>query len=299
MASVADIPLEGAVQLSRYGLLSASGEDARAFLHGQLTNDVQNLASWNARFAGWCSPKGRLLASFLLVPHEAGFLLQVSGDIAAFVAKRLGMFILRAKAKLADESASWKQYGAWGPGAAARLGALGLPVPSGAMTCATNMAGTVIALAADRFLVFSSDAIPGFTPSGAEMDWTLGEIRAGRPLITQATQDQFVPQMTNLELVGGMDFKKGCYPGQEIVTRTQHRGLLKRRMYRVLADEPLHDGQSLYSDDFPDQASGMVVNGAGREGLAVLQIGSVSQSTPVRVQPGGATLDVLALPYAL
>lgn len=299
MADVLQSRPEGAVQLSRYGLLSATGDDARAFLHGQLTNDVQNLAPGHARFAGWCSPKGRLLASFLVVPHDTGLLLQVSGDLAAAVAKRLGMFILRAKAKLADESTAWKQYGFWGPGTAARLEALGLPAPSGAMTCAANAAGTVIALSADRFLVFSNSGIPGFSSSTSEADWTLEEIRAGRPLITQATQDQFVPQMANLELVGGMDFKKGCYPGQEIVTRTQHRGLLKRRMYHVLADEPLQDGQSLYSDDFPDQASGTVVNAVDREGLAVLQIGSVAQSAPVRVRPGGPALEVLSLPYAL
>jgi len=299
MANVPEIPRDGAVQLSRYGLLSIVGDDARAFLHGQLTNDVQHLDPGQARFAGWCSPKGRLLASFLVMPHEAGLLLQVSGDIAATVAKRLGMFILRAKARLADETSAWTQHGLWGPGAAGRLEQSGLPVPSGPMACTTNTSGTVVALAAERFLVLSRSALPALAPGGDEADWVLGEIRAGRPLITLSTQDQFVPQMANLELVGGMDFKKGCYPGQEIVTRTQHRGLLKRRMYRVLSDESLHDGQNLYSDDFPDQVSGMVVNAVRHEGLAVLQIGSVQQAAPVRLRPGGAPLQVLPLPYAL
>jgi folate-binding protein YgfZ len=125
----------------------------------------------------------------------------------------------------------------------------------------------------------------------------LAEIRAGRPLIEQPTQDQFVPQMVNLELAGGVDFHKGCYPGQEVVARAQYRGAVKRRMYR-LRGAALQPGQDLYSDDAPGQASGTVVNAAGDESLAVLQISAVEAGTPFRAQPQAAALEVLPLPYA-
>jgi folate-binding protein YgfZ len=125
----------------------------------------------------------------------------------------------------------------------------------------------------------------------------LAEIRAGRPLIEQPTQDQFVPQMVNLELAGGVDFHKGCYPGQEVVARAQYRGAVKRRMVR-LRGAALTAGQELYSDDAPGQPSGMVVNAAGDESLAVLQVSTVEAKSPVRPQPQGAPLEVLPLPYS-
>src|SRR5512134_2539403 len=100
-------------RLSRYGLLSVTGGDAREFLHAQLTNDVRNLPADRAAPAGWCSAKGRLLATFLVIPSPQGFLLQLARDLAAPVAKRLAMFVLRSKVKVADESERWAQDGLW------------------------------------------------------------------------------------------------------------------------------------------------------------------------------------------
>ena len=294
-----DYLTDASTALARHGLIAVRGEDVRPFLHAQLTNDIEHLDAGHARLAGWCSPKGRLLASFLAVPVADGVLLQVARDLAPAVAKRLAMFVLRAKVKVADESDAWHQYGTWGAGAAARLAAAGLPVPSGALACAATDDALVVTMAGDRYLVLSRRPQPSLAGDGTPDDWALAEIRDGRPFITQATQDQFVPQMANLELVGGVDFRKGCYPGQEIVARTQYRGILKRRMYRIEADEPLADGQALYSDDFPDQASGMVVNAVGREGLAVLQIASVDQKQPVRVRAGGPPVRIAPPPYPL
>ncbi|MCC7100743.1 MAG: folate-binding protein YgfZ [Rubrivivax sp.] len=290
---------DASAELSRHGLIAVRGEEARPFLHNQLTNDIEHLDAAHARLAGWCSPKGRLLASFVALAADGGILLQVARDIAPAVSKRLSMFVLRTKAKVTDESDSWKQYGTWGPGAASRLAAAGLPVPRGPLACATVDGAAVVAMEADRFLVVSREPRPALAEGGTADDWALAEIRAARPFITQSTQDQFVPQMANLEVLGGVDFKKGCYPGQEIVARTQYRGILKRRMDLVEADEPIAEGQSLVSDDFPDQASGMVVNAVGREGLAVLQIASVEQSQPVRLRAGGPALRVSRPPYAL
>src|SRR5262245_84575 len=101
-------------RLSRYGVLSVTGDDARDFLHAQLTNDIAHLPGERAALAGWCTAQGRLLATFLVIPSPAGFFLQVARDLAPAVAKRLGMFVLRSKVKVADETATWTQYGAWG-----------------------------------------------------------------------------------------------------------------------------------------------------------------------------------------
>ena len=279
-------------KLDQYGLLHAAGEDARAFLHAQLTNDIENLAPGQARYAGWCSAKGRLLATFLVVPFAGGFLLQLSRDLVPAVAKRLSMFILRSKVKLSDVTGQWAQLGIWGAGAGAPLS---VSESDGLVT---------VRIDSDRSLVFASEGryvphVPN-VPTASAGDWALAEVRAGRPLIGETTQDQFVPQMVNLELSGGVDFKKGCYPGQEIVARAQYRGAVKRRMYR-LRGGPLQAGQDLYSDDAPGQAGGTVgtvVNTAGNESLAVLQTSAVEGKSPIRAQPQAAALEILPLPYA-
>lgn len=282
-------------KLEQYGLLQVSGEDARAFLHAQLTNDIENLAPGRARYAGWCSAKGRLLATFLVVPGAAGFLLQLSRDLAPAVAKRLSMFVLRSKVKLADVSGRWEQHGAWGEAAVA---ALGLAVPGEDLELTETQDTIAVRIEPQRFLVLTSKEIKQEAKAAASAEsWTLAEIRSGRPLIVQSTQDQFVPQMVNFELAGGVDFGKGCYPGQEIVARAQYRGTVKRRMYRLRGDA-LQPGQDLYSDDAPGQASGTVVNSAGDEFLAVLQIAAVEAGSPIRVRPQAAALEILPLPYA-
>jgi folate-binding protein YgfZ len=276
-------------KLEHYGLLQAAGDDARAFLHAQLTNDLQNLPTGRARYAGWCSAKGRLLATFLVVPHADGFLLQLSRDLVPAVLKRLSMFILRSKVKVADATAQWVQFGIWSPGDGDPLS---VREDGGAIT---------VRVEPDRVLSLVPEGISNkFKPDTSADAWAIAEIRAGRPLIGQATQDQFVPQMVNLELAGGVDFKKGCYPGQEIVARAQYRGEVKRRMVR-LRGASLQPGQEIYSDDTQEQPGstvGIVVNSAGGEALAVLQVSAIEANSPIRAQPRAAALEVLPLPYS-
>jgi tRNA-modifying protein YgfZ len=234
--------------LNRYGLLAVTGTDARGFLHAQLTNDIENLAPDRAALAGWCTAKGRLLATMLVIPSADGFLLQLARDIAPAVAKRLSMFVLRSKVKISDESSNLVQLGVWGdaPGVA--------------------WEGNVVKARVDegRYLTIG----PGLTGScsRSEEDWALAEIRAGRPFISAATQDQFVPQMVNLETLGGVNFQKGCYPGQEIVARAQYRGEVKRRMkqFAAPAGAQLKPGAEFNG--------GMVVDAAGGELLAVVPV---------------------------
>ena len=240
-------------RLTRYGLLSVTGEDARQFLHAQLTRDIENLPAERAAFAGWCSAKGRLLASLLVVPAPQGFLLQLARDLAAPVAKRLSMFVLRSKVKIVDESERWAQDGVWEMESAA-------PEVSWSGEIATVRVGE------RRYLQIGPAAQMQEAANAAEEAWVVQEIRAGRPFISAATQDQFVPQMVNLEKLGGVDFQKGCYPGQEIVARAQYRGEVKRRMVRLRAPAgaELRPGQAF--------EGGVVVDRAGDELLAVMPV---------------------------
>lgn len=269
-------------KLEQYGLLLAAGADARAFLHAQLTNDIEGLPAGQARYAGWCSAKGRLLATFLVIPWSGGFLLQLARDLVPAVHKRLAMFILRSKVTLSDVTAQWQQHGVWEGSS------------SGELRVSEDSEKIAVRIDAHRTLFLEKEAIEASTPAD---EWALAEVRAGRALITQATQDQFVPQMVNLELAGGVDFQKGCYPGQEIVARAQYRGEVKRRLYR-LRGAALQPGQPLYADESPGQASGTVVNAAGDEALAVVQVSAIESGTPIRVQPRGAALERAALPYS-
>jgi len=238
-------------RLTRYGLLSVQGADAREFLHAQLTNDILNLAPERTALAGWCSAKGRLLATFLVIPAPQGYLLQLARDLAPAVAKRLSMFVLRSKVKIADESGAWAQTGVWN---------------SEKKTGRVSWQGGTAEVPVDEARVLRLEPV-GSATSACDADeekWYLEEIRAGRPLITAATQDQFVPQMVNLETLGGVDFQKGCYPGQEIVARAQYRGQVKRRMVRL----PAPPGARLRPGDAFN--GGTVVDSAGGELLAVM-----------------------------
>ena len=234
-------------RLNRYGLLTATGADARDFLHAQLTNDIANLPPDRAALAGWCTAKGRLLASFLVIPSKEGFLLQVARDLAPAVAKRLSMFIFRSKVKITDESDAWAQYGIWNAD---------LKVDGVAWDGDT----VAVRVGERRFLKISKGEAESCVQG--EDAWTLQEIRAGRPLISAATQDQFVPQMVNFEELGAINFQKGCYPGQEIVARAQYRGQVKRRLVHVKTD--LKPGEQFNG--------GIVVDSAAGEALAVMPI---------------------------
>ena len=238
-------------RLNRYGLLVVTGADARDFLHAQLTNDIANLPADRAALAGWCTAKGRLLASMLVIPSADGYLLQLARDLALTVAKRLSMFIFRSKVKITDESDAWAQYGIWDEA---------LAVPG------VRWDGDVVTVrvAQDRFLRMGRTL--SLTTTKPEEAWTLEEIRAGRPLISAATQDKFVPQMVNFETLGAINFQKGCYPGQEIVARAQYRGEVKRRMARLQLPQGL---QLKPGEEFQ---GGVIVDSAAGEALAVMPV---------------------------
>jgi len=282
-------------KLDAWGLLRVEGADARAFLHAQLTADIARLPADRARRAGWCTAKGRLLATFLVIPHGDGYLLQVARDLAAPVARRLAMYVLRAKVSIADASEAWPQHGVWGEDAARELGALGLPVPEDELAVGSREGKVLVRLGPERFLVLGD---VGLQANAEPAQWMLQDIRAGIPWISAATQDQLLPQMVNFEVIGGVDFRKGCYPGQEVVARAQYRGAVKRRMYRLGTTAALRPGQRMFCDAQPGEPAGLVVNAADGEALAVLASAAIESGSPIRIAPDGDPAAVLPLPYS-
>jgi folate-binding protein YgfZ len=298
--------------LSHLGLLEVEGADAQAFLHAQLSCDVAGLGE-SATAGAYCSAKGRMLATFLLWRSQAGYRLALSRTLVEAVATRLRKFVLRSKVSIADRTAERVFIGAAGPAAAAALHAALGAVPAGPQAVSYAAGATIVRVAGARFLIavapdrapalwaaLSRDLRPVGTPC-----WEWLDINDGIPLVTARTQDEFVPQMANLELLGGVSFQKGCYPGQEVVARTQYRGKSKRRMFlaHVAAGAPA-PGDPLYSEDLGDQASGMIVNAApapdgGHDVLAVVPAPSAAASTVRLGSLTGASLRFRPLPYAV
>ena len=241
---------EGAVRLSDWGLIRAAGDEAAKFLHNQLTQDIEHLEPGRAVLAGYCSAKGRLLASFVVwrpAPDEV--LLACSADVLPGVLKRLQMFVMRARCKLSDVSA---ELGLWGV--------------AGAAAGPTEMAVWAAQSAAGAYRVRLPDAlvdgfgVPRWLQAGGEAPaspvldtavWQALEAASGVARVVAATSEQFVPQMVNLELVGGVNFKKGCYPGQEIVARSQYRGTIKRRAQLLEGTLPMQPGQEVFHSADP------------------------------------------------
>lgn len=300
--------------LSHLGIIEFSGEDAGAFLQGQLSCDVKALSMNASAYGSYCSAKGRVLATFLLWRTELGYSMALARDILPSIQKRLGMFVMRSKVKLEDVSDRCVLAGLSSPNGEEHIAKQFPLVPADDHQGAASENGLLLRLSQRRWVVVAGvktaqknwSVLQGaFTPVGAAA-WGWLEIRAGVPWITQATQDQFVPQMINLELIGGVSFQKGCYPGQEIVARTQYLGKLKRRMYlaNIVAEAIPLPGTALYSEDLGDQASGMVVSAqaspnGGFDVLAVANSESISLSIVHTGNPQGPTLSPQPLPYSL
>lgn len=299
--------------LSHLGVLDFIGEDSEVFLQGQLSCDVRSLQAGSAGYGGYCTPKGRLLADFLLWRVEGGFRMALSRGILASVQKRLKMYVLRSKIQISDASEALVLLGISGPAAPEALRACDAEPPQrpnevthfGANDSVISLAGQryMLAVPTERAPVLWASLGARLRPVGTPC-WEWLDIHSGMPLITVRTQEQFVPQMVNLELIGGVSFSKGCYPGQEIVARTHYLGKVKRRMFlaHLEADTAPAPGDDIYSDDIPGQTSGMVVNiqaapGGGYDLLAVAQLSS-RESSAVRWQsPDGPVLRFLELPY--
>lgn len=297
--------LNGTAALPHLGVIRALGEDAATFLHGQLTQDFALLGAGEARLAAFCNAKGRMQASFIGLQSAPGEILLVcSRDLLAATLKRLSMFVLRAKAKLSDASDEFILRGLAGE-------ALEAVQPGSHAPWTLTSAG-----AAKVVRLYPADGQPralwiapagAQEPAGPAIDpavWQWSDVRSGVATLTPAVAEAFVPQMLNYESVGGVNFKKGCYPGQEVVARSQFRGTLKRRGYLVHCDDALAAGTEVFQADEPDQPAGVVAQAAphpegGWDAIVSLQVAAFEAGGLHAGSAGGPALQVLPLPYLL
>ena len=299
--------------LPQFGLIRFSGDDAQTFLHNQLSSDVSALTPGRSTYGAYCTPKGRMLATFLLWRSDLGYFMQLPASLRESIQKQLSKFILRSKVKATDASGDWTLIGVGGKDAAALVQRVIGQAPKGEHEVAHTSDATVIRLPGDRFEIAAAkdkvprmiEAIAAGSDKAATDHWEWLDIQAGIPTILPATQEAFVPQMVNLDLVGGVSFEKGCYPGQEIVARMHYRGTLKQRMYLagIAASERPQPGEKLYGAGFGEQACGTIVNAApspqgGYDALAVIQIAAAKNGVHWRALDG-PLLKLLPLPYAV
>ena len=297
-------PLHGIAPLPHLGVIRVEGEDAASFLQGQLTQDFALLDLQHARLAAFLSAKGRMQASFIGFKRSSTEILLVcSRDLLAATLKRLSMFVLRAKARLSDATADFALFGVAGNAIASVAGGA-LPAWSKTDAGAASIVQLYPADSQPRALWVAPVGTPA--PEGAALDpalWLWGEVRSGVATLTAPVADAFVPQMLNYESVGGVNFKKGCYPGQEVVARSQFRGTLKRRAYVGHADAPIAVGAEVFHTSDPEQPCGTVVQAAaapegGMDAIVSLQIAAAGDALRVGA-PDGAPLTLGPLPYTL
>jgi folate-binding protein YgfZ len=301
--------LHGVARLTHLGLIRAQGADAAKFLHGQLTNDFSLLGLSEARLAAFCNAKGRIQASmigFKISPTD--ILLVCSLDLLAATLKRLSMFVMRAKLKLTDATPEFSVFG---------LSGEAIQIASKNIACYSGLVWSKNEFL-DGWLVnlYPADGVaralwigPGnaAAPAGDLLtaeQWAWGEVRSGIATVTQPIFEALVPQMLNYESVGGVNFKKGCYPGQEVVARSQFRGTLKRRAYLAHSDVPLSAGEELFSQTDPNQPCGLVVQGAtapggGCDAIVAMQISSFEQRQVHAHSAHGPSVSLSEAPYPL
>jgi len=296
--------LDGISPLPHLGVIRAEGEDALKFLQGQLTQDFALLDMAQARLAAFCSAKGRMQASFVAWRHGTNDVLLVcSRDLLAATLKRLSMFVLRAKVRLTDASGDFALYGLAGTA----LQTVGGTQPAWHRTD-TGAANVIHLYPADgtpRALWLAPVTEPA--PAGKPLDadaWLWSEVRSGVATVTQPIFEAFVPQMLNYESLGGVNFKKGCYPGQEVVARSQFRGTLKRRAYLVHGDAVMKAGDEVFEVSDASQPCGLVAQAApaphgGFDAIVSIQT-SAAEGAGLRLgSADGPALALLPLPYRL
>lgn len=300
--------------LSHLGLLKLSGEDAGSFLQGQVSNDVNMLDDKTAHLSAYCSPKGRMLALFLAFVQGDDLFLQLDSSIMDAVAKRLRMYVMRSKVTITDESSTWSRIGMSGPDASNLLSKMVDTLPNSIYDAVRITDGLIIQLPSmtgqqryelliptDKAETITNQIADHFEPiQKSQWDWL--DIQAGVPEIYTETQQQFVPQMVNLDLLGGINFKKGCYTGQEIVARTHYLGTVKRRTYlaHIATNKAPTAGDKVVNGD--ESEVGQIVRVASNpidSGYDALIEMRIEAQTNGNVLWQGLAVNFKALPYSL
>ncbi|KFE52593.1 YgfZ/GcvT domain-containing protein [Pseudomonas syringae] len=296
--------------LSHEGVLAVRGVDASKFLQGQLTCNLDYLSDAKATLGARCTQKGRMQSSFRILLEGDGCLLAMASELIEPQLADLKKYAVFSKSKLSDESAAWLRFGLQdGDGALVSLG-LDLPQDTDSVVRDNDLIAIRVSPARAELWVRIEQAadirsrLAAQLPEGTLNDWLLGQIRAGIGQVVGATREEFIPQMLNLQAVGGVSFKKGCYTGQEIVARMQYLGKLKRRLYRLTlaqqsAPEP---GAALFSPVHASAVGNVVLAARTQEGvelLAVLQADAAESGDVHLGSVEGPRLQLAELPYAL
>ncbi len=297
--------LNGVAPLLHLGVIRVEGEEAAKFLHGQLSQDVELLGLTEARLAAFCSAKGRMQASFIAFKRSPNEILLIcQRDLLESTRKRLSMFVMRAKAKLSDASADYALFGLAGD-ATVKIATSALPVWSKVDLDHANAITLYPAEGIPRALWIApvTDAPPAGAGLSAEV-WAWGEVRSGIALISAPIAEAFVPQMLNYESVGGVNFKKGCYPGQEVVARSQFRGTLKRRAFMAHSVAAMHAGDAVFQAEDADQPCGTVAQSApsptgGFDAIVSLQVSAFEAGGLHLQSASGPVLLASPAPYPL
>jgi folate-binding protein YgfZ len=297
--------------LDQLGVIHVTGADAQTFLQGQFSNDINLLDHSSSQISAYCNPKGRMLAQFIVIPGDDGYFLVSHSSVLDKTIMRLRMFVLRSQVTLTDVSQDIVCFGLIGDNISVDLD---LPTDNFALTKTEQIFCSKIPSCPARYLVLAPvDAARDFwlgcsdhCPMVSSHIWNWLDIQAGIPSIQQETVEEFVPQMLNLELVGGVNFKKGCYPGQEIVARMHYLGKPKRRMFKLHAETeqtPL-PGENLYIHGGDGQSAGKVVIAEpsiekGTDLLAVIRLNHADSQDLRLGSEDGPPLVFRPLPYDL
>lgn len=296
--------------LPHEGVLAMRGPDAGKFLQGQITCNINYLGTSGSSLGARCTPKGRMLSSFRIVSVADGFLLAMDRELLAAQLADLQKYAVFSKAKLSDESEAWARFGLRGGGVA--LQALGLELPADADSVASAENLLAIRLSDGRAELWGPAGeaedihlrLSEHLPQATLNDWLLAQIRAGIGQVTGPTRELFIPQMINLQAVGGVSFKKGCYTGQEIVARMQYLGKLKRRLYRLSSatDQLPQPGTELFSPVHRSSVGEVVLAASSTNGVELLAVLQEDAANDGNIHLGaldGAPLSLLELPYTL
>jgi folate-binding protein YgfZ len=296
--------------LSHEGVLAVRGADAGKFLQGQLTCNLNYLSDTQASLGARCTQKGRMQSSFRILLEGDGVLMAMASELLEPQLADLKKYAVFSKSKLTDESAAWVRFGIEHGDAA--LSILGLELPAETDQVVRNDGLIAIRVSPDRAELWVSadqaDAIKAklsaLLTEGDLNQWLLGQIRAGLGQVMPGTRELFIPQMLNLQAVGGVSFKKGCYTGQEIVARMQYLGKLKRRLYRLQLDasdlpEP---GTQLFSPSHGSSIGEVVLAARAEQNIELLAVLQAEAAEAGDIHVGaldGPALHLLDLPYDL
>jgi len=315
-SQVYSIDITYVCELSTLGVIRATGEEAQSFLHGQFTNDLNNVSTDISQLSSYCNPKGRMLSILRIIKRDNDIFFILPRDVLEPTIKKLTMFKIMAKVDLSDESDQLIVFGVAGPETESVLNELNITIPEEINHCIQSDKITIIRLPSENtrvlFITNVKLAISFWKQLSEKISvatsdvWDLHDIHSGIPQITANTSEAFIPQMTNLELIDGVSFSKGCYPGQEVVARTHYLGKPNRRMYRIyIADEnPPEPGTNIFSPEDESQPVGKIVSALKTSddscsALAVLRTEKENDETLHSGSVTGPKVSVQSLPYSL